>query len=165
MLMHKEKFIFISGLDIWSMKEGVGAPSFYNTLKLYVDKGHEVVLIKPDGKHHLNSTIDGMRIVSFNNDFYDNLSFTRKISFFGRIVSQWHKNRKFRQLGEKEIRNSKGPCVLYAYEVNGVKAASELASKYKLPLITRFQGTVLCEIEDTKYNRIKWYPHFEALSQ
>lgn len=67
------KVIFLSGLDIWSMKAGIGAPSFYNILKMYVDKGCET-------------------------DFYDDISSIKKGSFFSRISSQWYKPRKYKDI-------------------------------------------------------------------
>lgn len=159
------KVIFLSGLDIWSLRVGVGAPSFYNTLKLYLDKGEETVLIKPTGRRHVAAEIPGLRQVLFHTDLFDDMVAIPKVSFFGRLFGQWYKTLRFRALAERELRSSDLPCLLYAYEINGVRAAKRLAEKYRVPLVTRFQGTVLHTMEDTWVNRLKFYPHYEALAE
>lgn len=161
----KIKVIFLSALDIWSMGNGNGAPSFYNTLKLYLDKGHEVTLIKPTGSRHYNDTIPGLKIVTFDNDFYDSLCAVPKVSFFGRILSAKHIYKEMYRLGKAEIESSDCQCLLYAYEVHAVKAAKRLADEYGFPVISRFQGTILYCIKDSRLNRLKHYPRFGAISE
>ena len=161
----KYRIIFLSALDIWSMQEGVGAPSFFNTLQLYAQQGHEVFLIKPTGKYHREYSIDGVEIQTFNQDFFDRFIRIRYISFFARIGQALYQKIKFQSIGSKLIKNANQKCIVYAYEVGGVSAARALHKKYKVPFITRFQGTVLCNVKNTFGNRLRRYPHFQALAQ
>lgn len=161
----KFKVVIFSALDIWSMKEGVGAPSFYNTIKLYIDKGHEVVLIKPSSAKRNDIKIPGLNIISYNNFVLEELNRIKFVSFFSRIIHAERMFLAFYKYGKKVIENSDQVCLLYAYEVHAVKAAKKLSKMYNLPLITRFQGTVLHGIRNTLLNRIKKYPNFSALSE
>ncbi|MHB8962856.1 MAG: glycosyltransferase family 4 protein [Saccharofermentanales bacterium] len=67
------------------------------------------------------------------------------------------------RLGRKVLKQYDYKACIYAYEVNGVIAGKKLARRYSLPFITRFQGTVLAPVKNTLLNRLRKYPHFQAL--
>ena len=161
----KYRMIFLSALDIWSMKDGVGAPSFYKTLSLYIQKGHDVILIKPNGKKHKDYKIEGLKEITFNYDFLDSLLSIRYISFFSRILIALYQRYKYYSIASSLIESSCLPCIVYAYEVSGVFAARKLHLKYFVPFITRFQGTVLGGVANNWLNRLRYFPHFQALEQ
>ena len=70
------------------------------------------------------------------------------------------------KIASEEIKKSNGKyIVLYAYEVHAVEAAKKLSELYNIPFISRFQGTILENVPNTMWNRLKKYPHFQALSQ
>jgi len=60
-------------------------------------------------------------------------------------------------------KNNANNFVIYAYEVDGVEAAKKLSLLFKLPLVTRFQGTVHYATKDTLLNRFWFMPHLSAL--
>lgn len=157
--------IFLSALDLWSMGEGRGAPSFFNTVSVYADRGNPVYLIKPTGKRHNEYAIDNVETLTFKNDVLDALIGIKKVAFFARIWYAWRMHRMFIKLASPIIMRSDRPCLVYAYEVHAVQAAAELHRRFHVPIVTRFQGTVLCRYEDTLLNRFKMYPHFQALQQ
>lgn len=157
--------IFVSSLEIWSMGAGKGAPSFYNTLRLYIDKGHKVSLITPSSKWRKYYNMDGLVVYTFNHSFWDRLTNVKRISFFARIIGAIVMTRHFCRLAKRLIEESNTPCLLYAYEVGAVRASKILSDKFKIPFVTRFQGTVLKDYKNTFYNRLKWYPHFQAIEQ
>ncbi|TEB08214.1 hypothetical protein Psch_01769 [Pelotomaculum schinkii] len=160
-----KKMIMMSYLDIWSIGEGQGAPSFYNTVKAYVDNGWDITLIQPTSTMRPSCNVEGCKMIKFNNTFLEKLCSIKKVSFIARIISAHYCTFKFYNLACKLLKKSVSECVIYAYEVHAVQAGKNLSKKFGLPLITRFQGTVLKEYENTWLNRLKMYPHFHALEQ
>jgi glycosyltransferase involved in cell wall biosynthesis len=156
--------IFFSFLNIWSINDGEGAPSFYNTIRGYIDDGWEVYLIKPSCGDGITKKITGLHIMRYHNNFLWKLCKIKRVSFGGRILNSIYGSYKLYLIGKRIIEAQLGAnIVLYAYEVNGVAAAKRLHDKYGYLFVSRFQGTVLYSVKDTFYNRLRWYPHFHAL--
>lgn len=163
---NNKTIIFYTGLSIWSMKNKSGAPSFYKTVELYIDKGFNVYLVTFNPDNYTND------IISFSNiycmDFKERY---KKISKkkIGKLYLFWRQIdfvKYAKKVSREILKKERGSQILiYAYEVHGVGPAKRIADKYGLPLITRFQGTILNGIPDTFINRIKKYPHFSALKQ
>lgn len=144
----------IFALDIWSMGEGKGAPTVYRTLKAFNDDGHtaHVVLPWPEGGDDASSSageaLAALERVRFRrvpwprsarrrrgdrNLFYrawDRL----QLSLLFPLVAAWE--------GRRILKREKID-VLYGYEVQGVLAANLLRRVKRLPLVARFQGSVL----------------------
>lgn len=160
-----ETVIFLSALPVWSIGEGKGAPSFYNTLKLYIERGHRVILVNPAYKIENKNDLIKLEFFNFPISFFDKLCSIGKVSFAGRILKAWWLTYNFIKIASRILKKSENHCLLYAYEIHGVKAAAKLAQKYHVPFITRFMGSNIHEVEDNWFNRIRRYPNFSALSQ
>lgn len=157
-----KNIIFLSFLDTWSMGEGKGAPSFYKTIEAYKKEGWNVVLITPKYKSGYIPNFKGVKIITFKPIFFS-LTKLRKIGFFGRILHSMQGNYMLYKLCKKALSDFRGEALVYAYEVNGVKAGYKLKEEFGLPFVTRFQGTILTNVKDTLINRLRKYPHFQAL--
>ena len=155
----------LSFLDIWSMGEGQGAPSFYNTIRAYINDGWDLTLIQPTSTKRPVFKVENCKTIKFNNSILEKLCTIKKVSFFARIISAYYCTIKFYNLAAKLLKRDTTGYVIYAYEVHGVQAGKKLSKKFGLPLISRFQGTVLKNYENTWLNRLKIYPHFNALEQ
>lgn len=158
-----KRLILLTYLNLWSMEKGKGAPSFFKTVDAYVNDGWDIILINPDYGVGVTPEMKGVVNYTFKPIFFP-LTKIKGLSFFGRILHALHGNLVLFKIAQKLIQNSKENTCLYAYEVHATKAARKLADKYDLPLVTRFQGTVLHPIKNTFINRLKKYPHFGALS-
>lgn len=145
------------------MEKGKGAQSFFKTIDAYAKDGWDVILVNPNYKIGETPEING--VVNYNfKPFFFPLTKVKKISFLGRILHSLHGNYILYKIAKNIIEESQGNSCVYAYEVHGARAAKKLANKFGLPLVTRFQGTVLHPIKDNCINRLKKYPHFNALS-
>lgn len=158
-----KNIIFITYLNLWSMDKGKGAPSFYKTLEAYIKSGWNVTLINPKYNIGITPNIMGLNTLTFKPVFYPMLKIKR-ISFFGRLLHSLQGDFQLYSLSKKALNDYEGNALIYSYEVHSVKAGNKLAKKYNVPHVTRFQGTVLFPIKNTLINRIKKYPHFNALS-
>ncbi len=158
-----KKIVMLTMLQVWSMDSNRGAPSFYNTLKGYNDKGWQIILITPHREKKIKQELKNLKIVNFK-PLFKNIPSIPKIAHLLRLINikyselvMYHKARVY-------LKKEHNDFIIYSYEVHGVKAAKRLSDKLKLPLITRFQGTVLGPINNNMKNRILYYPHFQALS-
>lgn len=157
--------IFITNLHLWSLDAGKGGKAFYHTVNGYIDAGWNVVLISTGG--NIPENIYSRAVVIENRfsrleELQENSS--KIISVLVRFFKIYSMNRYFVRAAKKALANLKTKnIVIYAYEVEGVAAAKRISQKYNLPLVTRFQGTVITNVDDTWLNRIRRTPHFSAL--
>jgi len=155
--------LIISALDMWSMGEKKGAPSLYLTLKAYADKGHKVYfLTSHNGRQALDMGYKNINIRRFSVPVPARLLNIRKLSFVFKsawwLFFQTIAHRK----GDRIAREDKID-LFYGYEVFGVPVASRLARKYKKPLVSRFQGTVLAPWMEKPFWKLKWWHHIKAM--
>lgn len=163
--MDKNTVIFYTGLSLWSMKKNSGAPSFFKTVDLYIRKGWNVYMVTFNSENGAVDIIDRDKLFCMpQKPCYKNTA-KRKV---GRLYV-WKRQKDFEQFAKNAtssiLKKITGKVILYAYEVHGVSAAKKMADKYHLPLITRFQGTILFQEKDTFLNHLRHYPHFGALKQ
>lgn len=156
-----KNIIFFSVLSPWSMGENKGAPSFYKTVQAYTADWN-VHLIIMMNNNQLDGKFDGVTMHTFSSMF-SKFGYKKFIGLFARYLHTYVSYRRMMSIGNKCIKMMNGPTVIYAYEIHGVKAAKRLSGKYGLPLVTRFQGTVLHPVKRTIINRMRRYPHFSAL--
>lgn len=164
-MKHKDNtnhVIFLTRLNIWSMGESKGAPSFKKTVQGYIDAGWNITLITPSNTSKYYENTPNVTVITYK--IILKLIFKIPIvGFFSSLISIKYGEKKLYSLGRKVLQNNADNFILYAYEVHGVKAAKKLSLKFNIPLITRFQGTVLAPIKETFFNRFIYYPHFSSL--
>ena len=160
-----KRIIILSALNLWSMANGMGAPSFFNTVKAYTDAGWKTFLINPDNDNQLmqNINLAGIKHVKVDS-LFPNASRVRKIGFFFKLISQMMLTESFINAANRIIDSySFANTVIYAYEIAAVKAGERIAVDYHLPLVTRFQGTTMAAKPYNFINKLRYYPHFQAM--
>lgn len=162
----KKSIILVTMLPVWSMNNGSGGKALFNTISEYLNQKYEVFLVTNQENDY--SKIEHMKK---ENVFYVDTKWYTD-------YSQQQKNSKFtayRYFCDFEKKSYQAICqilekigtsntILYAYEVNAVKACKKAAKKYKIKLVTRFQGTIMSQYKNNLYYRIRKYPHIQALS-
>ena len=153
----------LCALDVWSLDQGKGAPTLERTLRAYGERGHHIDVVLPDiGANHFYRRADRAERPESRPDIPNVTFHTLHVpslrdlplpsSMPGPLAAVDQKLRfalAFPWLAAKQaeglLRNSTRPYdVLYGYEVHGVLAARLLRRRgYRLPLVTRFQGTVM----------------------
>src|SRR5512146_550792 len=155
--------LIITALDVWSLDQGRGAPTLERTLRAFGDAGHRVDVVLPDiGANHFyrgrgargeapesrpeiaNVAFHPFHMPSLRDlplpVFPDALGWVdQKLRFA--LAFPWLAAKRAEQL----LRTSDQPFdAVYAYEVHGALAARLLLRRgFRLPLVTRFQGTVM----------------------
>jgi glycosyltransferase involved in cell wall biosynthesis len=158
----KKKILFLMALNFWSIAQGKGAPSIYNTVNGYVAKGWDVHVVMRELNPNFGSEPPNLHLYTF--DFPRLSKISKKPHLFVpfRFVIWVLSILKFRSIGGKII-NKNDIDVVYAYEVDAVPAARFLASRHHIPLVTRFMGTVLADALNSLKTKIALWYHFVAL--
>jgi len=160
------RIIFITTLPIWSMGKGKGAVAFFKTLEKYINVGWQVYLISDAEANKDYPYLDKDQNIVIKSTPFKKFGALRKIGLAFRWLDHLIMTKKFINTSKKIIlSNISNKTVLYAYEVFGVKACQKLSKEFSLPFVTRFQGTILSQYRNNFINRIRNYPHYQALSQ
>jgi len=157
-----KKILMLSMLSVWSMDKNKGAPSFFKTIKGYIDSGWNLTLILPENSAKFVDELRGIELITFKSIFVI-LKKIPKIGFIFSFLNILYTEYKFYSLGKNVLKRNHEKTIVYAYEVHGVKAGKKLSKKYEIPFISKFQGTILEPIKNTFFNRLLYYPHFSAL--
>ncbi len=147
------RILMISALEVWALSGQGGAASLFKTLEGYGRRGHRVDFIAPTvgANHHYGAPpqpppqIEGVRYHLFNLPSLVNSRLPlpgvarkadQKLRFANLfpLLAARQAERLFK-LDDFDI--------LYGYEVHGVLAQRRVRRKHPLPLVARFQGTVM----------------------
>jgi hypothetical protein len=147
------RILMISALDVWALSGQGGAPSLYRTLQGYSRRGHRVDFVAPTigANHHFDAPperpphIEGVTYHTFR---LPSLADTRlPVPALGRKADQ---KLRFALLFPllasrvaKRLLGAERYDLLYGYEVHGVLAQRLVRRERRLPLVARFQGTVM----------------------
>lgn len=155
--------LVISGLDVWSMGSGKGAPSLHRTITGYADAGWQVFFLT--GNKTGGSEYDihpRIKIIRFD------LLWIKKF-YSWRVLSHAAKNIWWLvfqaaalfygiMLARREKLN-----LFYGYDALGVPCSYLLARIFKKPVISRFQGTTIGYFKKQRLWRLKFWDQILAL--
>lgn len=156
--------LFFSTLTLWSLGKGKGGPAFTKTIEAYQADGWDVYLISDEPQNKDCSLLDEAHNICLPPSVFKPLTHRRFISQPFKLLDQLSMVHRFGKAAQRILGSRPGPCIAYAYEVHGVTPCAGVARKYHLPMVTRFQGTVLCDKKLNLVNRYRWIPHFSALA-
>lgn len=158
------RIIFVTNLELWSMGMGKGGEAFTQTIKKYKNDNNLVYLVSDIAKNQKTNIINPKYNILVKPSFAKKFIHIRKIGLLFRYIDHFITTYRFEKAIIRIINQKKDvQTVLYAYEVNGVKACKNVSMRFKLPLVTRFQGTKMVSYQYTWRNRILRYPHYQAL--
>jgi glycosyltransferase involved in cell wall biosynthesis len=163
----------ICALDVWALSGQGGAPSLYRTLEAYGRRGHEVHFVSPTvgANHHFGEppapppAIEG---VTFHPFHLPSLRESRlpmpgigakadQKFRFALLFPYMAARRASRLLAQLNFH------LIYGYEVHGVLATRLLRRRERLPLVARFQGTVMHPYLDSRARLLRKYEEVLAL--
>lgn len=156
--------LLICALDVWSLDRGMGAPTLERTLRAYGEAGIRVDAVLPDvGANHFYRAKAAKDSAPESRPEIPNVTFhtfhmpsLRDLPHIPSLPAGVEKiDQKVRfaaafpwlaaRRAEHLLRNAGSPFdVIYAYEAHAVLAARLLRRRgFRLPLVARFQGTVM----------------------
>src|SRR5690606_36158832 len=141
--MENKNILFITNLHLWSLDKGKGGKAFISTVEGYINEGWNIWFVSTGGGIP-EGLIDADKCFENAYPKLDKLwrSKFRILSIMARFLKMFLLNRYYYVTGKKILNaNKQKKFVIYAYEVDAVSASKKLSNKFKVPLITRFQGT------------------------
>ena len=164
----------ISALEVWALSGQGGAPSLYRTLEGYTRRGHRVDFVSATvgANHHAGAppqtppTIEGVTFHLFDLPTLASLPLR-----LPELASKADQKLRFATLfpllasrqGARLLDRERFD-LLYGYEVYGVLAQRLVRRRRPLPLVARFQGTVMHPYLDQPLSRLRKYEEVLALS-
>ena len=172
------RILLICALDVWSLDQGKGAPTLERTLRAYGEAGHHVDAVLPDiGANHFyrgrsargeapesRPQIPNVEFHTFHMPSLRDLPLPSLPDAIAKVDQKVRFAAAFPWLAAKEaerlLRGATQPYhVLYAYEAHAVLAARLLRRRgCRLPLVTRYQGTVM---HPALTDRMLYYRRYE----
>ena len=163
----------ITALDVWALSGQGGAPSLYKTLEAYGRRGHDVHVVSPTigANHHYGEPAvepprpPGLAFHQFHLPSLGEgrfrlpeaaLRLDQKLRFA--LLFPWLASRLALRLAR-----SLDFDLLYGYEVHGVLAQRLVRRRLGLPLIARFQGTIMHPYLDNRLQLLRRYEELLAL--
>jgi L-malate glycosyltransferase len=150
--------LFATDLNVWSMKKGVGAPSFYKTLELYNNKGFQIYLYTTEKNCDI-SELKNIKIISIPKLKAANIkyiySINRTLNYFLHqfiFLYYYFKNKHFKNVD-----------LLYGYEIEFIPILHVLSKLFKIPYVSRFQGTILHPLMNRKLWKLRYLPHYLSI--
>ncbi len=171
--MVARRILMITALDVWALAGGGGAASLYQTLAGFGRRGHTIDVVGPTigANHHFGvpalppPAIEGVRFHSFR---LPSLS-DAPVALPPALTKVDQKLRfalLFPVLASRlagHLLGSAAYDLLYGYEVHGVLAQRLVRRRQRLPLVARFQGTVMHPYLDRPLSRLRKYEEVLAL--
>ena len=168
------RILMISALEVWALSGQGGAPSLYKTLEGYSRRGHEVHFVSCTigANHHHGAPaqeppkIDGVhfhlfKLPSFSHSRLPLPNLAHKLDQKLRFASVFPMLAARRA---ESLLKDGGFDLLYGYEVHGMLAQRRLRHKHSLPLVARFQGTIMYPYLNRPHSRLRKYEEVRALS-
>ncbi|MGD0114510.1 MAG: glycosyltransferase family 4 protein [Dehalococcoidia bacterium] len=168
--------LMLSALDVWSLADGRGAPSLYRTLKAYGERGHHVHYLAPTVGANYFGPVDKIeaeppppQIPNVTFARFDVPGLPRRVRWPSLALKVDQKMRfaaafpfVAARRAEEALRASSFDLI-YGYEVHGVLATRLVRRRWKLPAVSRFQGTVMYPALDNPLLRYRRFEEALAL--
>jgi glycosyltransferase involved in cell wall biosynthesis len=147
------RILMISALEVWALSGQGGAASLFKTLEGYGRRGHRIDFVAPTvgANHHHGAGVQPppeIEGVTFHLFKLPSLGESRLP--LPRVARKADQKLRFANLfpmlaarRAERLLKEHAFDLLYGYEVHGVLAQRRLRSKHPLPLVARFQGTVM----------------------
>lgn len=144
LIQKSRSILIISALDFWSIERGKGGPALFETIQGYLNNKWKVCFITSNNleTNTLNPQIQNLTIQRFDCKLLKKMMRVRKIGFFFRII-WWVYFQINSLILARKIYSSSPIDIVYGYEIMGVPVSKVLSKIWGVPLVSRFQGTII----------------------
>ena len=147
--MKDRTIILVTMLPLWSMNNGWGGKALFNTVDMLSKSDYNFYLITNQKNDYSKLNINQKNVVYIDTEWYFDKIKNNKAN----KITTLKYYATFKKLIIKELKkiidsNKNKDIIIYAYEVQTILGCRKIATKYNLPLITRFQGTIMSQYED-----------------
>ena len=160
----RKTILMISSLDFWSMGKGKGGPALWQTLTGYAERGWNVFFLTGNRMQGIAPDLpDNIHVIRFDVCWLKRLFEIKKLGFFFKIV-WWFLFQLTAFVKARKLHAKYSFDVVYGYEIYGVPVAKVLSRLWRIPMVSRFQGTSFrAGWEGRRFRKIRAWQHLVAL--
>lgn len=160
--MHRHHIMLITQIPLWSMGTSTGGPAFRETLE-HLGARFDVSLVTPRLDYVDESAIpDGVTLHTFHHRLHGVARQIRKIGWFTDTLG-WYTFRSSAWPIAQRINRAKPVDLVYGYEIYGVPVAKRAAVRFGVPIIARYQGTLMSSRMRERLPHLRYHKHLAAL--
>ncbi|MDO8914764.1 MAG: glycosyltransferase family 4 protein [Coriobacteriia bacterium] len=155
--------VMISQIPLWSMGRSVGGPAFEQTV-LGLSRHFRISLVQPRVEHVDTSDLpDNVTLHPFEHRFHGLWRQVRKLGWITDTLG-WYSFASSAWPIVRELCDGGDVDLVYGYEIYGAPVARRAATAFALPMVSRFQGTLMSERRHMPFSRIRFHKHVAGLS-
>lgn len=159
----KRAILIISALDFWSMGKGKGGPALWRTLTGYAEHGWNIFFITSSRDQSSSPKLPvNLRVIRFDAPWLKHLVQIRKIGFFAKIIL-WVYFQIVVFVKAICLARKHKFDVVYGYEISSISVAKVLSKLWHIPVVSRFQGTILTQAIKKPFWKIRTWEHVIGL--
>lgn len=155
--------VMISQIPLWSMGKAVGGPAFQQTVTK-LSKRFRVSLVQPSLAYVDPADLpENVTLFPFEHRFHGVWRQVPKLGWVTDTVG-WYSFQSSAWPTVAELCRSGGADLVYGYEIYGTPVARRAADEFGLPMVARFQGTLMSERQKMRLARLRFHKHVAGLS-
>lgn len=154
--------VMISQIPLWSMGKAVGGPAFQNTVRA-LGKRYRVSLVQPSLEYVDPADLpEGVTLYPFEHKLHGLWRSIPKIGW-ATDTAAWY---TFQSSAWPVVKRlcEEGADLVYGYDIYGTPVARKAADRFGIPMVSRFQGTLMTERQHMKLARVRFHKHIEGLA-
>lgn len=160
--MQRRHVVLISQIPMWSMGKSVGGPAFHETIRALGER-YRVSIVTPRLDYVDESQLPpGVELHQFDHRLHGAFRQVPKLGWATDTLgwytfqsSAWPIVKKLCEAGDVDL--------VYGYEIYGVPVARKAADKFAIPMVARYQGTLMSFRIDQKGAAVRFHKHLAAL--
>lgn len=161
--MSRKHILLVSQIPLWSMGKATGGPAFRETLT-HLGRVFDVSLVTPNLDYVDESAIpDGVTLHTFHHRLH---GVARQIPKIGWVTDTlgWYTFRSSAWPIIEKIHRDRPIDLAYGYEIYGTPVARRAADRFAVPLIARYQGTLMSSRAHERLAELRYHKHLAALA-
>jgi glycosyltransferase involved in cell wall biosynthesis len=155
--------VMITQVPLWSMGRSVGGPAFEQTVR-GLARRFRISLVQPSADHVSPGDLpENVTLHPFRHHLSEALERVPKLGWAAATLG-WY---SFQHSAWPLVRDlcAQGDADLaYGYEVYGAPVARRAGDAYGLPVVTRFQGTLMSDRIDMPFSRLRFHRNIAGLN-
>ena len=161
--MTREHVVVISQIPLWSMGKATGGPAFRETLT-HLGREFDVSLVTPRLEYVDESQLPpGVSLHPFTHHLHGVARSIRKIGWVTDMLG-WYTFRSSAWKIVKRLAEERRPALVYGYEIYGVPVARKAADRFGVPMVARYQGTLMSTRRGDRLARLRYHKHLHSLA-
>ena len=160
--MNRRHIVLVSQIPLWSMGKATGGPAFHNTLRA-LGKQYRVSLVTPrlDYVEH-GDLPPGVELHEFRHRLHGLFRQVRKLGWVTDTLG-WYTFRRDAWPIVERLCAAGDVDLVYGYEIYGVPVARRAADRFGLPMVARYQGSLMSWRRKERLASVRYLKHLSAL--